>query len=116
MGAKAIVKTGSLVMTLLFSMAFSAGAQGVGVLKFGANRYNLPISVQAISNLNPITAPADFRQWLPQSRCNDPGVLGCDRNGDLTPQLNEIGPSPGYMFAGVNARYADDIGRGVVNE
>jgi hypothetical protein len=98
------------------SVVWDLLGNGRTVVKFGANRYNLPISVQAISNLNPITAPADFRQWLPQSRCNEPGVLGCDRNGDLTPQLSEIGPSPGYVFAGVNARYPDDIGRGVVNE
>ncbi len=72
---------------------------GRTVLKFGANRYNLPISVQAISNLNPITAPADFRQWLPQARCAEP-AMRCDRNGDLIPTLDELGPAPGYVFAG----------------
>jgi hypothetical protein len=98
------------------SVVWDMRGDGHTVLKFTANRYMLPISVQAISNIHPITAPNDTRQWLPQSRCSEPGVLGCDRNGDLIPQLAELGPSPGYVFAGVNARYADDIDRGVVNE
>lgn len=98
------------------SVVWDLVGDGRTVLKFTANRYNLPISVQAVSNIHPITAPADFRQWLPQARCSEPGVLGCDRNGDFTPQLSELGPSPGYVFAGVNARYEDDIERGVVNE
>jgi hypothetical protein len=105
---KNIAPRSSLVWDLL--------GDGRTVLKFTANRYNLPISVQAISNIHPITAPADFRQWLPQVRCSDAGVLGCDRNGDLIPQLSELGPSPGYVFAGVGSRYANDIDRGVVNE
>lgn len=98
------------------SLVWDVVGDGRTVLKFSANRYNLPISVAAIQRLNPITAPNDVRQWLPQSRCLEAGVLGCDRNGDLIPQLEELGPSPGYVFAGVNARYADDIKRGVVNE
>ena len=98
------------------SVVWDMLGDGRTVLKFTANRYTLPISVQAISNIHPITAPNDTRQWLPQSRCNEPGVLGCDRNGDLLPQLEELGPSPGYVFAGVNARYEDGIDRGVVNE
>jgi hypothetical protein len=43
-------------------------------------------------------------------------VLGCDRNGDLIPQISELGPSPGYVFLGVNAFYADDIERPISNE
>jgi hypothetical protein len=98
------------------SVVWDMRGDGRTVLKFTANRYNQPISVQAISNIHPITAPSDTRQWLPQSRCAEAGVLGCDRNGDLIPQLSELGPSPGYVFAGVNARYADDIDRETVNE
>ena len=45
-----------------------------------------------------------------------PGVVGCDRNGDLIPQISELGPSPGYVFLGVNAFYADDVDRPVSNE
>ena len=39
-----------------------------------------------------------------------------DANSDLIPQLNEIGPSPGYVFVGANGRYADDLKRPVSNE
>ena len=55
------------------------------------------------NNLGQASSVTNQRQWLPQSRCNEAGVLGCDRNGDLIPQLNEIGPSPGYVLEGVNA-------------
>ena len=34
--------------------------------------------------------------------------VGCDLNGDLTPQLNELGVSSGFPF-GVNNRYSDDL-------
>ena len=33
---------------------------------------------------------------LPQSQCGAPNVRGCDRNGDLIPQIDELGPSGGY--------------------
>jgi hypothetical protein len=39
-----------------------------------------------------------------------------DSNNDKIPQLNEIGPTPGYVFAGVNSRYADDLKRPISNE
>jgi len=93
---------------------------GHTVLKGTANRYNAPLGVDPLGRLNPISAPFDTRQWLPQSRCNDAingvPVTGCDRNGDLVPTLNELGTAPGYVFAGVNARYQDDLQRPVVNE
>jgi hypothetical protein len=98
------------------SVVYDMFGDGRTVIKAAANRYNMPLSVDPISRLNPINAPSDTRQWLPQSRCNDPGVTGCDRNGDLLPQLSEAGNAPGYVFSGVNARYADDLKRGVVNE
>jgi hypothetical protein len=63
-----------------------------------------------------VTTVTDQRQWLPQSRCNDPGVVGCDRNGDLIPQLSELGPSPGYVFLGQNAFYSAGVKRPVSNE
>ena len=49
---------------------------------------------------------SDTRQWLPQSRCGEAATLGCDRNGDLIPQFNELGPSIGYNL-GTSNRYAD---------
>jgi len=49
---------------------------------------------------------SDQRQWRPQSRCGEATTTGCDRNGDLIPQLSELGPSSGYNL-GTTARYAD---------
>ena len=102
------------------SVVWDMLGDGRTVLKGTANRYNAPLGVDPLGRLNPISAPSDTRQWLPQSRCNDViggvPVTGCDRNGDLVPTLNELGTAPGYVFAGVNARYQDDLQRPVVNE
>jgi hypothetical protein len=87
---------------------FDVMGNGRTVVKVTANRYNAPLGVDPVGRLNPISAPADTRQWLPQSRCNDVisgvRVTGCDRNGDLSPTLDELGTAPGYVFAGVNSR------------
>jgi hypothetical protein len=108
-----------------FSLVYDVMGDGKTALKFGANRYDQPISVSFIERLNPlaggaiggaVTTVTDQRQWLPQSRCNDPGVVGCDRNGDLIPQLSELGPSPGYVFLGQNAFYSAGVKRPVSNE
>src|SRR5207249_11816054 len=40
---------------------------------------------------------------------------GCDLNGDLIPQLNELGVSTGFAF-GTNNRYAANLKRPVSNE
>jgi hypothetical protein len=79
---------------------------GSTALKFAANRYVVPVGVQVIGRINPVRSTSDNRQWLPQSRCGEAATLGCDRNGDLTPQLSELGPSSGYNL-GTTARYAD---------
>ena len=42
-------------------------------------------------------------------------MRGCDRNGDLVPQLDELGPSGGFAL-GSTARYADDLKYPVSNE
>jgi hypothetical protein len=42
-------------------------------------------------------------------------VRGCDRNGDLVPQIDELGPSSGFAL-GSTARYADDLKYPVSNE
>ena len=102
------------------SVVYDMFGDGRTVLKGTANRYNAPLGVDPLGRLNPISAPFDTRQWLPQSRCSDViggvPVTGCDRNGDLVPTLNELGTAPGYVFAGVNARYQEDLQRPVVNE
>ena len=102
------------------SVVFDMFGDGRTVLKGSVNRYNAPLGVDPLGRLNPISAPSDTRQWLPQAQCdtvlNGQPVRGCDRNGDLAPQLAELGPSPGYVFAGVNSRYEDGFSRPVVNE
>lgn len=102
------------------SVVYDITGTGRTVLKATANRYDAPLGVDPLGRLNPISAPSDTRQWLPQSRCNDivagVPVSGCDRNGDLIPQLDELGTAPGYVFAGVNSRYAADLQRPIINE
>jgi hypothetical protein len=88
---------------------------GRTALKFAANRYDQPIQMEFVGRLNPVGSVSDTRQWLPQSQCSTPGVLGCDRNGDLTPQLSELGPSSGFALGSV-AKYADDLKYPVSNE
>ena len=78
-----------------FSMVYDLMGDGSTALKFAANRYVVPVGVQVVGRVNPVSAVSDNRQWLPQSRCAEAATLGCDRNGDLTPQLNELGPSSG---------------------
>jgi hypothetical protein len=89
-----------------FSLVYDLMGDGSTALKFAANRYVVPVGVQVVGRINPVAAVSDVRQWLPQSRCAEAATLGCDRNGDLTPQLNELGPSSGYNL-GTTARYAD---------
>ncbi|MGE0360868.1 MAG: TonB-dependent receptor [Vicinamibacterales bacterium] len=99
-----------------FNMVYDVRGDGRTALKFSANRYNKQLSISTIQRLGTTQVVMDQRQWLPQARCGDAGVLGCDRNGDLVPQMNEIGPTPGYVFPAVDARYAGGVKRPVVNE
>jgi len=89
-----------------FSIVYDLLGDGSTALKFAANRYVVPVGVQVVGRINPVRSTSDIRQWLPQSRCGEATTLGCDRNGDLTPQINELGPSSGYNL-GTTARYAD---------
>jgi hypothetical protein len=47
--------------------------------------------------------------------CTPGQRVGCDLNGDLSPQLNELGVSTGFAF-GTNNRYADGLQWPVSNE
>jgi hypothetical protein len=89
-----------------FSIVYDLFGDGETAFKFAANRYVVPVGVQVVGRINPVRSTNDNRQWLPQSRCGEAATLGCDRNGDLIPQLNELGPSSGYNL-GTTARYAD---------
>ena len=62
--------------------------------------------------LNPLGATSDTRVW---TVCAAGQTSGCDLNGDLVPQVNELGVSSGFAF-GVNNRYTDDLQWPVSNE
>lgn len=89
-----------------FSLIYDLLGNGSTALKFAANRYVVPVGVQVVGRVNPVRSTSDNRQWLPQSRCSEAATLGCDRNGDLIPQVSELGPSSGYNLGTTN-RYAD---------
>jgi hypothetical protein len=90
-----------------FNLVYDLTGDGRTALKFAANRYTQPINVSIIQRLNPVAVGNnvvnDQRSWN-------------DANGDRIPQLNELGPAPGYVFAGANGRYADDLQRPISNE
>ncbi len=98
-----------------FAAVYDLTGDGRTAIKFAANRYDQPIQMEFVGRLNPVGSASDIRQWLPQSQCNAPNVRGCDRNGDLVPQLDELGPSGGYP-SGAVSRYADDLKYPVANE
>jgi len=84
---------------------------GKTAVKFAVNRYDQPINISIISRLNPVAVTNDTRTWV---TCTATITSGCDLNGDGIPQVNELGPSQGFVFAGVTAKYAgnaDGTGR-----
>ncbi len=58
-----------------------------------------------MQRLNPLGTVNDTRAW---TVCAAGQTSGCDLNGDLTPQLNELGVSSGFAF-GTNNRYAPNL-------
>src|SRR4029079_1335857 len=76
---------------------------GKTAVKFAVNRYDQPINISVISRLNPVAVTSDTRTWTP---CAAGQTTGCDLNGDLIPQVNELGASSGFVFAGANAKYS----------
>ena len=90
---KAVVPRASAVYDLF--------GDGKTALKFSASRYDQPITLQNVLRLNPLGATSDTRPW---TVCTTGQTSGCDLNGDLVPQLNELGASSGFTF-GSNNRY-----------
>jgi hypothetical protein len=86
-----------------FNLVYDVLGDGRTALKFAANRYNQPVNISIIQRLNPVATVSDQRSWS-------------DSNNDRIPQLSELGPAPGYVFSGVNSRYADDLERPISNE
>jgi hypothetical protein len=90
-----------------FSAIYDLGGDGKTALKFAANRYITPVGKSIVERINPIKTVSDTRTWVAQSLCASVNFIGCDLNGDLLPQINELGTSSGYPF-GVTNRYAPD--------
>ena len=79
-----------------FGLIYDFAGDGRTALKVTINRYNQPIGVGYIrSYLNPVRRTNDTRTWT-------------DANGDLFPQLDELGPSTGFNLGTTN-RFADDL-------
>ena len=90
-----------------FSAIYDLGGNGKTALKFAANRYITPVGKSIVERVNPIKLVNDTRPWVAQSLCPSVNFIGCDINGDLLPQINELGASSGYPL-GVFNRYAPD--------
>jgi len=97
------------------SVVYDVQGDGRTAIKFGANRYHQPVGISIVNRLNPVSAASDTRTWADQSKCAAQNNIGCDINGDLIPQPNELGPSNGYG-GGVSSRYASDLKWPVADE
>jgi hypothetical protein len=89
-----------------FSAIYDLAGDGRTALKFAANRYIIPVGSGVLDRVNPIFLANDTRPWRAQSACASVNNIGCDLNGDLLPQINELGPSSGFSF-GFFDRYQD---------
>src|SRR5262245_47881674 len=87
------------------SAVYDLFGDGRTAIKFSGSRYDQPITLQNVLRLNPLGMTNDSRPW---TVCTGGATSGCDVNGDLIPQLNELGASTGFVF-GQNNRYADGL-------
>jgi outer membrane receptor protein involved in Fe transport len=95
-----------------FSAIYDVSGKGKTVLKFTANRYEIPQGNTMAGRVNPLKVVNDTRPW---TVCKPGQTSGCDLNGDGIPQLNELGPSTGYALGTTN-RYAPDVAQPYANE
>ena len=82
-----------------FSAVYDLRGDGRTALKFAANRYTRPVALDNGLRVNPAVVASDTRSW---TVCAAGQTSGCDLNRDLTPQMNELGPSNGYNFGVAN--------------
>jgi Carboxypeptidase regulatory-like domain len=94
------------------SAIYDLAGDGRTALKFSANRYVVPIGVSVVNRVSPSGVVSDSRRW---TACGVGQTSACDLNGDLRPQLNELGPSSGYP-TGSTTRYADGYSRPFARE
>ena len=79
------------------AMIYDVFGDGRTAIKFGANRYMIGIGSGTIDVVNPIRTTFSTRPWT-------------DRNGDLLPQLDELGASTGFNLGTTN-RYDPGFAR-----
>lgn len=94
------------------SVVYDLFGDGRTALKFAASRYDQPINISINQRLNPLGTTNDTRPW---TACTAGKTSACDLNGDLIPQLNELGVSNGFTFGTTN-RYSPDLQWPVSNE
>lgn len=94
------------------SMVYDVFGEGKTAFKVSANRYHERVTTTYSERINPISTANDTRAW---GVCAPGQLVGCDRNGDLIPQFNELGPSTGFNLGTTN-RYAEDLKWPVTNE
>ena len=94
------------------SAVYDVFGDGRTAIKVSASRYDQPITLSNVQRVNPLGIVNDTRGW---TVCAPGQTSGCDLNGDLVPQLNELGVSSGFAF-GTNNRYASDLQWPVSNE
>lgn len=94
------------------SAVYDLFGDGRTALKFAASRYDQPINISINQRLNPVGTTNDTRAW---TACTAGKTSACDLNGDLIPQLNELGPSNGFSFGTTN-RYSPDLKWPISNE
>jgi carboxypeptidase family protein/TonB-dependent receptor-like protein len=105
----------SLDLAPRFALIYDITGDGKTAFKIGANRYWPGIGVGLPLNINPLKFVSDTRSWVDQSKCASVSNIGCDLNGDLIPQLNELGPSTGFNLGTTN-RFNPKLKRPYVNE
>jgi hypothetical protein len=83
-------------------LVYDIFGNGRTALKVAVSRYNLGIGTTHVNRVNPVRVTNNTRLWT-------------DRNGDLTPQLDELGPSTGFNLGTTN-RYNPDLKRPSITE
>jgi hypothetical protein len=78
-----------------FSAIYDLFGTGRTALKLSANRYRVQIGTSLVASVSPIRVTSDTRSWR-------------DANGDLVPQVTELGPSTGFNLGTVN-RFTPDL-------
>jgi hypothetical protein len=84
------------------AVIYDIAGDGRTAVKATANRYLVGVGVDHVNRINPLRLTSATRAWI-------------DRNGDLVPQLDELGQSSGFDFGSRN-RYSEDVERPTATE